>query len=180
MARHFLALVAALGWAAVAAADSLPDPGKVDRHILKQPAYTAAKPLYGLLVFGPRADKRIRMVLDKSKPDLNYYDVLYVDRNADGDLTASDERLLATQPEGFPMFTLPELKDPATGAVHTEFRVRVTGDRPDVMISLKWCGKKKMGGGYPPDPGPYMQFALIPDNAPVVWFQGDGPFRFQR
>jgi len=45
---------------------------------------------------------------------------------------------------------------------------------------LKWRGKMKMGGGYPPDPGVYMCLSAKPETAPVVWFQGDGPFSFQR
>jgi hypothetical protein len=168
-----------LVWSASADAAELPDLAKLDRNIFKEPAYNA-KPLYGLLVFGPKADRRVWIVLDKSKRDGPSYDILYVDRNADGDLTASDERLVAKAAEGFPVFGLAELKDPATGAIHSEFRVRLTGDHPDAMVSLKWRGKMKMGGGYPPDPGEYMRLSPKPETAPVVWFQGDGPFRFQR
>jgi hypothetical protein len=158
-----------------------PDLGKLDRTIRKQPTYTGTQPLYGLLVFGPRADKRVWLVLDKSKPDAAAYDVLYVDRDADGDLTASDKRLVGKTEDGNTLFKLPEFKDPATGGIHTEFRVRVTGqDKPTVMIGMKWCGKLKMGGGYPPDPGDYLKLALDAKTAPVLWFQGDGPFRFQR
>jgi hypothetical protein len=162
-------------------ADELPDLGKLDRTIRKQPTYTAKQPLYGLLVFGPKADKRVWIVLDKSKPDADHYDVLYVDRNADGDLTASDERLVAKQEGGNSIFTLAKFSDPALDTEHTDFSVRVSGkERPDVMVKLKWRGKMSMGGGYPPDPGDYMKLAPEPQKAPVVWFQGDGPFRFQR
>ena len=65
----------------------LPDLSKVDRRIKKEPAYTAEQPLYALYVFGPQADTRVWAVLDKSRPDAPHYDVLYFDRNADGDLT---------------------------------------------------------------------------------------------
>src|SRR5207247_2318486 len=99
--------------------------GKLDRTILKEPIYTAKQPLYGLLVFGPKADKRVWIVLDKLKQDAPCYDILYVDRNADGDLTASDERLVAKAPEGLPVFSLAKFKDPATGIIHSEFEVRV-------------------------------------------------------
>src|SRR5215472_3078326 len=98
-------------------ADELPDLGKLDRTILKEPTYSAKQPLYGLLVFGPKADKRVWIVLDKSKQE----SILYVDRNADGDLTPSGKRLVAKTPDGFPVFRLPEFKDPATGAMHSEF-----------------------------------------------------------
>src|SRR5207249_8779641 len=59
-------------------------------------------------------------------------------------------------------------------------RVQLRDDKPTVMVGLNWRGKLRMGGGYPPDPGEYMQLAPKPQTAPVVWFQGDGPFRFQR
>ena len=176
MWRRYLALGASLVLVMPGAAGELPDLAKLDRTILKQPAYTAKQPLYGLLVFGAKADKRIWIVLDKSKPDAAQHDVLYIDRNADGDLTASDERLTSKNGE----FALPELKDPATGAIHTEFRLRLRDEKATVMVNLKWRGKLPMGGGYPPDPDEYMKLSPKPETAPVVWFQGDGPFRFQR
>src|SRR5438552_17526141 len=128
--RHLTSgLVCWLLAAAPGGSAELPDLGKLDRHIPKQPAYTAKQPLYGLLVFGPRADKRVWIVLDSSKPGPGRYDVLYVDRNADGDLRAPEKRLLAKSLEGHPVFDLPEFKDPATGAIHTDFHVRVAGDK---------------------------------------------------
>jgi hypothetical protein len=178
--KHYVSLTAILVLAAPGRTSELPDLGKLDRSIFKEPTYTAKQPLYGLLVFGSKADKRVWIVLDKSKSDAPCYDVLYLDRNADGDLTASDERLIARAPEGFPFFSLAEFKDPATGAIHSQFEVRVTGDQPTVKVSLKWRGKMQMGGGYPPDPEEYMRLSPKPETAPVVWFQGDGPFRFQR
>ena len=51
---------------------------KVDRTIAKEPAYKT-KPRYCLLVFGPEPKIRVWLVLDG--------DVLYVDRNGNGDLT---------------------------------------------------------------------------------------------
>jgi hypothetical protein len=180
--RHLLCGLAC--WLAIASAcagDELPDLGKLDRTIRKQPVYMSKQPLYGLLAFGPKADKRVWIVLDKSKPDTDQYDVLYVDHNADGDLTASNKRLTAKAEGESGLFTLSKFTDPANGAEHKEFRVRVTGkERPDVMVNLTWRGKMRMGGGYPPDPGEYMKLSLKPESAPVVWFQGDGPFRFQR
>jgi hypothetical protein len=178
MWKYRVSFGALLVCSALVHADERPDFGKLDRHILKEPVYTCPEPLYGLLVFGPKADKKIWMVLDKTKADSDIYDVLYFDRNADGDLTVSDKRLVANGPPS--IFSLHELMDPATGARHTDVDVRVTGDQPTVMVSLKWRGKMKMGGGYPPDPGEYMRLSSKPETAPVVWFQGDGPFRFQR
>src|SRR5438046_1991794 len=50
----------------------------IDRRIDKEPAYQA-KPLYGLALLGPEGKDRVWLVLDGEK--------LYVDRNANGDLT---------------------------------------------------------------------------------------------
>jgi hypothetical protein len=50
---------------------------KIDRTIAREPAFQS-KPAYCLLAFGPAAKTRVWLVLDG--------DVLYVDRNGNGDL----------------------------------------------------------------------------------------------
>jgi hypothetical protein len=154
----------------------------VDRRIQKEPTYVAKRPLYGLLVFGPEAQKRIWIVLDHSKPETENYDLLYVDLNTNGDLTESAEHQVGAMEGNQIRFHFPDLKDPATGAVHTRFGARVSGgSAPTVMVSLLWRGQLKMGGGYPQDPDDgYLRFGDKPANAPVLWVNGDGPFRFQR
>jgi hypothetical protein len=52
---------------------------KVERAIRKEPPYKTKSPRYCLLVFGPKADYRVWLVLDG--------DTLFVDRNGNGDLT---------------------------------------------------------------------------------------------
>src|SRR5262245_52302093 len=56
---------------------------KVDRTLSKEPAYKNA-PQYALLLFGKEAKLRVWVVLDG--------ETLYLDRNADGDLTAKEAR----------------------------------------------------------------------------------------
>ena len=51
---------------------------------VKEPKYKN-EPRYALLVFGPKRDERVWLVLDGT--------TLYVDRNGNGDLTEPDERL---------------------------------------------------------------------------------------
>ena len=58
---------------------------KIDRTIAKEPAYQTKAPKYCLLVFGPEAKLRAWLVLDGN--------VLYVDRNGDGDLTGAAKRV---------------------------------------------------------------------------------------
>ena len=116
------ALALCLGQAPAA---DVPDLAKLDRTLKKEPAYVCKKPLYGLAVFGPKAEKRVWLVLDKSKPDATAYDVLHIDRNADGDLTGPGERVKAAEGE----FPLGDFTDPATGAKH-----------PDGVVLFVWGG----------------------------------------
>jgi hypothetical protein len=67
-------------------ADALVDLTKVDRGIAKEPKYQN-QPRYALLVFGPKANSRAWLVMDGE-------DVLYVDRNGNGDLTEEGERVV--------------------------------------------------------------------------------------
>ena len=78
-------------------------------------------------------------------------------------------------------FRLPDLKDPVLQAIHTRFSARVSSARsPTMMVSLLWRGGLKMGGGYPQDPDNGYLKLDKPANAPVMWANGETPFRFQR
>ena len=63
---------------------SAADPSEIDRTIAKEPKYQS-KPKYCLLVFGPEARTKVWLVMEGLS--------LYVDRNANGDLTEPGERL---------------------------------------------------------------------------------------
>src|SRR6516225_7939198 len=77
---------------------------KIERTIAKQPAYQTKAPRYCLLVFGPEAKTRVWLVQDG--------DVLYVDRNGDGDLTEKDKRVkLKQQDKGYREFEAVDIKD---------------------------------------------------------------------
>src|SRR5262245_25407806 len=82
------------------AGELAPDLSKIERKIVKEPAYISKQPLYALYVFGPQAQTHVWAVLDKSAPDATTYDVLFFDRNADGDLTAPDERIIGKRDGG--------------------------------------------------------------------------------
>ncbi len=71
----------------LAANDSPPRP---DRRLIKEPSYQAA-PKYYLLVFGPEAKTSVWLVFDGT--------TLYVDRNANGDLTEPGERFAPKKSE---------------------------------------------------------------------------------
>ena len=106
----------------------------IERTIGKQPAY-GAEPRYYLLLFGSEAKIRVWIVEDGRR--------LYVDRNANGDLTddgpplqPTEVRNLGSLSGGPPRwdydYVLDEIK-PATGPALTKFRLRRWnyGDRQD-------------------------------------------------
>jgi hypothetical protein len=159
---------------AYSVADELPDLAKTDRRIAKEPRYTAKKPLYGLYVFGPRAATRVWAVFDKSVAAQAEYDVLYFDRNANGDLTEPAERLMGPGP-----FKIGTFRDPATGDMHKNLTI---SRRPDgsVFLSMSWKGQELVRGGYAEDAGPYCQFAETVEKAPILWPGAEGPLAFQR
>jgi RNA polymerase sigma factor (sigma-70 family) len=78
----------------------------IDRKIAKEPAYQS-KPKYCLLVFGPEAKKHVWLVQDG--------DTLYVDRNGNGDLTETGEKVTGRKGEGSEegdyFFTLGDMQD---------------------------------------------------------------------
>src|SRR5262245_100008 len=89
MKASVISLVAA-GWLFAAGPASAEDRGtgilaRVERAIAKEPKYQSKSPRYCLLVFGPEARFRVWLVQDG--------DALYVDRNGNGDLTESGERI---------------------------------------------------------------------------------------
>ncbi len=104
-----------LAWGTAGAAELT----KIDRGIAKEPAYQG-KPSYCLLAFGPGAKTRVWVVQDG--------DVLYVDRNANGDLTDADERVKTNGPSSeFCNFQAGDIRD---GAL-THSQLVVTRRRAD-------------------------------------------------
>jgi hypothetical protein len=161
-------------------AAAAPDLTKIDRRIAKEPKYIAKQPLYGLYVFGPEAKTRVWAVLDKSKADAAAYDVLYFDRNANGDLTAPEDRIVGQGNGGGVTFDIGSLTDKATGDTHTEIKIsRRTENDGTMFLSMKWKGKHDVWGGYAPVPGPYTVFATSAKEAPILWPGADGPLTFQ-
>lgn len=175
------ALLAVGAWALLALqplwAGEMPDLSKIDRAIAKEPKYVAKQPLYGLYVFGPVAKTHAWAVFDKSKADLDDYDILYFDRKANGDLTEPGNRIVGKSNN----FEIGSFTDPVTADTHTNISIsRQTGQHGMVMMNLKWKNKIEIRGGYAEDPGPYTQFGTSPDTAPVLWPSADGPLGFQR
>jgi len=155
---------------------------RIERTITREPVYHAEQPLYGLVVIGPQASTRYWVVLDKSSRDVEKHDVAYVDLNGNGDLTESNEKFAAEKAGSKLTFQFPDIVDPTTGKKHPDFKLSISDrDPPTQMVSLLWRGEQKFGGGYPEDPEDgYLRFGASPAAAPILWLNGDGPFRFQR
>jgi hypothetical protein len=170
---------------------------RLDRTIRKEPVYRSKKPLYCLVVFGREAKTRVWLVLDG--------DVLYADRNGDGDLTTPNERIEPRKEAGGLVFEVGDVEDgphthtrltlvaaPATllggGALgeHPEYRRLLRAD-PAARLFLIQAHVVVPGlkGGQPggrvlmttsfADHKGLMQLADRPARAPVVHL--GGPWR---
>jgi hypothetical protein len=121
MSRHAWIAVLLLGACGPVAAADL---SAIDRHIKKEPAYASKAPRYALLVLGPEAKDRVWFVKDGN--------VLYVDRNGNGDLTEPGKKVVArkggTAQDGY-QFELDEL---------------TIGGKTHYRLSLYFCPLKKM------------------------------------
>lgn len=128
-------VVAAVLWAAggLHAADLR----RIDRTIAKEPGYKN-KPKYCLLVFGEQARTRVWLVQDG--------DVLYVDRNANGDLTEKDERVaLKEKHPNLRTFEAGDIRDGAlthTGLTVMHYRISAedVGDLREMARIVRQSG----------------------------------------
>jgi hypothetical protein len=160
--RRLTFITALLLASALAVTARATDLTKIDRTIAREPAYQSTSPSYGLLVFGPEARSRAWVVLDG--------DVLYVDRNCNGDLTEDGERLVIKRKPGAKK--KPGAADSVSvvitdrdGAKHPiTFRLTSEG----VGLVARCHGSQFVGSTYRDD----MPFAARPKDAPVVHLNG--------
>jgi hypothetical protein len=158
---------------------------KISRTIAKEPAYVG-EPLYALFVFGPAGQARMWAVLDRSKPGLPYRDVLYLDLDADGDLTEPGEKLVAKYSErgaraGMAVvMRVKKLAVPGTDIVHTDFLISTVGKlgRRGIWFRMKYRGKTKISGGYGLTGFDTTMWAKSAAKAPVIRPTIRGPLAF--
>jgi hypothetical protein len=170
------------------------DLSKIDRTLDKQPAYASKEPKYCLLVFGPKADTRVWLVLDlaydplREKPGKT--ESLYADLNGNGNLTDAGQQIPVTvvtqkQPETFigsqrfpayeqhlPRFEVGDVKSRDGKTVYKNLVVDVGWYFPGrkdrvvtVSVEVPAYGRQSVGGQL-------LWFADTPAGAPVVWFDG--------
>jgi hypothetical protein len=151
-------LLPALAALAVSTATAIAaDSTTIDRRIAREPVYQSKSPKYCLLVFGAEAKTRVWLVLDG--------DTLYVDRNANGDLTEENERIKRNGRE----FEAGEITEIAGKAKYAHLRLKQL-ELPEkelkglCMISLEVRDKLRQYG--------LVRFADRPEVAPVLHFDG--------
>src|SRR5262249_45588108 len=144
------ALVLASGASASAWAADLT---KIDRTIAKEPAYKS-KPKYCLLVFGPAAKTRVWLVLDG--------DVLYADRNGNGDLTEPGEKYLAAV-KTQPVWDIGEIVEQDGVTRHTGLMVRRSRNGFTIHIHTAAGLRQEVGNELG-----RLQFATRSKEAPIV------------
>ena len=142
---------------------SAADLDKIDRTILKEPVYQSKAPKYCLLVFGPEAKTRVWVVLDD--------DVLYVDRNGNGDLTEKGERFVERNVADLgDIFEVGDILEPDSKIKHTDLRIRrlMGSEGMALMMSIMIEGKRKhiVKGGL----WPFLILADKPQAAPIIHF----------
>jgi hypothetical protein len=129
-------LVLLLAMAVAASARELPCPElkptfdytKIDRT-LKEPKHGSTKPAYRFLAFGPEGKTIIALVADESKGTGSGFDTLYVDLNANHDITEPGERFALERAQ--PAKPLPGAADPGL------ILVSITGWGKDLVKARK-------------------------------------------
>lgn len=159
------------------------DFAKVPRAIEKQPTFVSSKPLYGLFLFGEKRDARVWAVLDQSRKDKPEYDVLYLDLEADGDLTQPSNRIAGTLAKNVieestePWYTF-QVSTLNVGAErHTNFGIGASGST--FQFSIMWKGKTTWAGPFAPNTGLAAKLGDSPASAPILVPGGVGPFQFE-
>ena len=145
----------------------------IDRTIGKEPSYQT-KPKYCLLVFGEQATTKVWVVDDGDR--------IFVDRNANGDLTEAGEMIVPSKKEEFQtiedgkpapyrtyVFTVGNLTPVGKLEVHSDFKITrfKIGQAPTkYAISVKVNGKIQQFAGWNPI------FEESREQAPVIHFGG--------
>jgi hypothetical protein len=135
---------------------------KIDRSIAKEPVYQTKDPRYFLLVFGPKAETRIWIVLDGK--------TLYVDRNGSGDLTEPGKQVTSTGAA----FLIGDVKGLGVGTRHLHLWIRPREEKgARLIVTLDRQVQQYVGF----DDKDRFQLGKRPSQAPIVHL--DGPLTFR-
>jgi hypothetical protein len=159
--KAILLMLSVAAWTACPRHASAVDLSKIERKIAKEPAYES-KPKYCLVVFGPEAKTRVWLVVDG--------EVLYADRNGDGDLTGKDKRFkksFLTRGVVFQVGTIPRRHGAGPFSLEVHARLRVGKEDTHTL----WC-RPQEGSGFVQRIDGAFDFGDKPENAPIVHFGG--------
>jgi hypothetical protein len=166
---------------AVSLAASIVFAGPLDELRPKPPKTQASNYLCGVFLFGQEKHFPVWAVMDKSRNDSVFYDVLYLDLNADGDLTQAAEKFTGSVSrsgqEVKVTFTIPKFEEPGSTRIHTDFVLTWRTNR--VSYKMKWKGDAVTMGGYGIDPETYGTFSESFATAPMLVPGHEQPFQFQ-
>jgi hypothetical protein len=167
----WFATLALCGLTAEKPAEMAVDLTKVERTIRKEPEYKSKAPRYCLLVFGPRADYRVWLVLDG--------DTLYVDRNGNGDLTEPGKSTRPERRDRDPCSFAPVVILGPDGKTEEQLKFALYGwfdysagkDTSRVFPSLNVSWRDRWFGSWGDETGPCV-WGLSPQDAPVLHIGG--------
>jgi hypothetical protein len=132
---------------------------KIDRKIAKLPKFESAKPGYLLLVFGKAAKEKVWVVFDGAN--------LYVDKNANGDLTEDGEKIPAdlgnSRPPKSYVYSVSDVGEKKYGLQVSTISVGPDVVAPHVIVVHQGKMLQKVG---PTD----IRFKPTPEEARVVHF----------
>jgi hypothetical protein len=152
--RHHHLVLTLLGTVMFSANVTATNLTKIDRIIAKEPTYKS-QPKYCLLVFGPDAKTRIWLVVDG--------DTLFVDRNANGNLTEKGESIRA---QGR-VWTIGEIIEGNGKTKHTGLNVANHNGSFLIMMRTSKGLHAEVGN----EVG-RLQFSERPQDAPIVHLAG--------
>jgi hypothetical protein len=137
---------------------AFPDLTKIDRTIAAGPSYKS-KPSYCLLVFGPQAKTRVWLVRDR--------EILYVDRNGNGDLTENGERFVGAKSQDSIHWRIGDIVEADGKTRHTDLRIRFR--RGSFLIGLRTADGLHQAVG---NEIGRLRFADRAQDAPIVHLAG--------
>ena len=162
---------------------------KIERRLAAEPEYVS-EPRYALFLFGSQGTHKMWVVLDKSDASLEYYDVMYCDKNFDGDLTGPDERFTSDFDEDRAraglgiMLQAGEINVPGEDVTHTKFIVATVNKRNknksdgSAWFRMRWNGTDEMSGGYAPARAQTTVWGKSLETAPIFRPNPNGAFSF--
>lgn len=156
------------------------DFAKISRTMEREPTYVG-EPRYGMFLFSPRPGEsefqRVWAVLDRSASDVEGYDVLFLDRNANGVLGEEGERIVGSETGDGWQFEIGDLTQPGTEIVHTRFELTWTPE--SVRYRMMWRDKTITMGGFGPSRATYASFGASREDVTIYVPGYDRPLEFE-